>query len=111
MEFKDILTKVAQALELSLTDMAEALGVHRSKLYNLRGGNWNPGYDFCRAFLEKFPQVNAEFLMTGKGDILKTGSPQLGISFDDSSGKDVIIEALTEQVQKYKKRVQELETK
>ncbi|MGM9508817.1 hypothetical protein ACS5NO_13865 [Larkinella sp. GY13] len=93
MEFGEILATIAQELHISLTDIAEEMDIHRSKLYNLKGGRWNPNYDFCRKFLETYPQISADFLMTGKGSVLKQNQVTT-----NRSDQEIIIQALTKQI-------------
>lgn len=47
--------------------LAEILGVQRSGLSHILSGRNKPGYDFIYKLLTKFPELNAEWFITGKG--------------------------------------------
>ncbi len=63
-------SRLQQFLELeNLTParLADMLGVQRSGLSHILSGRNKPGYDFIYKLLTRFPAVNAEWLLTGKG--------------------------------------------
>ena len=63
-------SRLQQFLELeNLTParLADMLGVQRSGLSHILSGRNKPGYDFINKLLLKFPAINAEWLLTGKG--------------------------------------------
>ena len=80
------------------------------RLHQFKSRGVKPNYEFLRKFLTTFPQLSADFVMKGEGEVLKATGQSLPVSFVDDSSKGVIIEALTEQVKTYKKRVEELES-
>ncbi len=51
--------------------LADRIGVQRSSISHILSGRNKPSYDFLQKFLEAFPDVNAEWLLTGKGNMLK----------------------------------------
>lgn len=63
-------SRLQQFLELeNLTParLADMLGVQRSGVSHILSGRNKPGYDFINKLLLKFPAINAEWLLTGKG--------------------------------------------
>ncbi len=52
---------------LSPARLADMLGVQRSNISHILSGRNNPSYDFIKAVLTKFPQLSAEWFLTGKG--------------------------------------------
>lgn len=70
--------RLQQFLELeNLTpsQLADKLGVQRSGLSHILSGRNKPGYDFISKLLTKFPTVNAEWIITGKGRTYKEVLP------------------------------------
>ena len=70
--------RLQQFLELeNLTpsQLADTLGVQRSRLSHILSGRNKPGYDFISKLLTKFPTINAEWVITGKGKIYKEVAP------------------------------------
>ena len=50
-------------------DLALALGVQRSNISHILNGRNKPGAAFIEKFLLVYPEVNARWLLTGKGDM------------------------------------------
>ena len=72
---KEIRDKLLKALHLGPGELATALGVNYQRVYDLGSGRtkkFNPG--MVNLIVSKFPQVNATFLYTGKGEPLKVGA-------------------------------------
>lgn len=62
--------RLQQFLELeNLTParLADTLGVQRSGLSHILSGRNKPGYEFLTKLLHKFPHINSEWLLLGKG--------------------------------------------
>jgi transcriptional regulator with XRE-family HTH domain len=66
---KDQLNLFLKNESLTPTELSDALDIQRSGLSHILSGRNNPGYDFIKKFAEKFPYVNLQWLITGKGDI------------------------------------------
>jgi transcriptional regulator with XRE-family HTH domain len=50
---------------------AEIMGVQRSGISHILSGRNNPSLDFIRKMIENYPELNSEWLITGKGDMFK----------------------------------------
>ena len=62
--------RLQQFLELeNLTPakLADTIGVQRSGLSHILSGRNKPSYDFITRLLTKFPRINSDWLLTGKG--------------------------------------------
>lgn len=71
------LTLLMKTYELTASQLADAVGVQRSNISHLLAGRNNPSLDFVTRLLTKFPEVNADWLLFGKGSIhKKTGGAQ-----------------------------------
>ncbi len=72
---KDRLIKVLNHLGLTATRLADEIGVQRSGISHILSGRNQPGYDFMVKLLTRFPDINAEWLLLGKGTLLKDKEP------------------------------------
>lgn len=88
--------RLQQFLELeSLTPsrLADILGIQRSGISHILSGRNKPGYDFLYKFLQKFPQINAEWLITGKGKPYKENiSPTLQVATKNETDTDPVLQ-------------------
>lgn len=53
--------------QLSPSKFADILGIQRSGISHILSGRNKPSYDFIERILTKFPNLNAEWLLLGKG--------------------------------------------
>ncbi|MCL2098060.1 MAG: helix-turn-helix domain-containing protein [Bacteroidales bacterium] len=60
-----------QAEELSSARFADLMKIQRSGVSHLLSGRNKPGYDFFEKFLQKFPTINIEWLISGRGKMYK----------------------------------------
>ncbi len=65
---RDQLNLFLKKENLTPSELADILEIQRSGLSHILTGRNNPGYDFIKKFTEKFPNVNLQWLITGKGD-------------------------------------------
>jgi len=72
---KDRLTQFLQSEQLSPARFADILGVQRSGISHILSGRNKPGFDFIEKIVIKFPNINAEWLITGKGKMYKESPP------------------------------------
>ena len=75
---KDRLIKVLNHFGLTATRLADEIGVQRSGISHILSGRNQPGYDFMVKLLTRFPDINAEWLLLGKGNLLKDKEPVAG---------------------------------
>ena len=68
---KDRLIDFLRQEQLTSAKFADMLGVQRSGVSHILSGRNNPGLDFMIKLLTRFPAVNAEWLITGKGTMYK----------------------------------------
>ena len=76
-------TRLQQFLELeNLTParLADMLGIQRSGLSHILQGRNKPSFDFLNRILTKFPHINADWLMTGRGKAYRDPSESVIIS-------------------------------
>jgi transcriptional regulator with XRE-family HTH domain len=77
---------VIKHFNLSPSDFSEEIGVQRSSISHLISGRNKPSLEFVQKILNRFPEINPEWILNGKGDMLKTGLvPDTGtFPFQDS---------------------------
>ncbi len=61
---------------LTATQFADEIGVQRSSISHILSGRNHPGYEFIQKVLKKYPSVNAEWLLLGKGQMYKEAGEQ-----------------------------------
>ena len=61
--------------DLSSSQFADKIGVQRSSVSHVLSGRNKPGFDFIYKILESFTGINAEWLITGYGDMYKQLRP------------------------------------
>lgn len=57
--------------KLSPARLADTLGIQRSGISHLLSGRNKPSYEFINNFLNRYPQIDATWLITGKGKMYK----------------------------------------
>ena len=62
-------------LGLNATAFSGEIGVQRSSISHILSGRNRPGFDFLAKTSSRFPQVNTEWLLTGKGSMVKDSEP------------------------------------
>lgn len=68
---KDRLQKFLDAEQINPSKLADILGIQRSGMSHILSGRNKPGFEFIQKLILKFPHLNAEWLITGKGEIYK----------------------------------------
>lgn len=57
--------------QLSNAQFAEIMGIQRSTVTHILSGRNKPGFEFLQKFLMKFPSVNPDWLLLGRGKPLR----------------------------------------
>lgn len=65
--FESRLQQVLTMEDLSPAKFADMLGIQRSGISHLLSGRNNPSFDFITRMLDHFPELNADWLLMGKG--------------------------------------------
>ena len=69
---KDRLSKIISAEGLTPSTLADEIGVQRSGISHILSGRNYPSFDFMQKLLERFPKLNIEWLISGKGSMYKS---------------------------------------
>ncbi len=83
--------------QLSPARLADILGIQRSGISHILSGRNKPSYDFITRFLAKFPNINPEWLLLGKGkpykEIISDNTPESDNEITDIySNQDIDLE-------------------
>jgi transcriptional regulator with XRE-family HTH domain len=68
---KDRIILLIRALNYTAAQFADEIGVQKSGISHIISGRNNPSLDFVQKILQRFPEVNMEWLITGKGSMIK----------------------------------------
>jgi transcriptional regulator with XRE-family HTH domain len=69
---KERLSKIMKEYSISPSRLADRMGIQRSGISHIMSGRNKPGFDFLTSLIDLFPDIDANWLLTGKGDMLKT---------------------------------------
>ncbi len=70
--FSTRLEFIMKHYEISSTFFADKIGVQRSSISHLLSGRNNPSLDFIVKILDKFPELNFNWLVRGTGEAFST---------------------------------------
>lgn len=79
---KERLLQFLNAIQLSSSKFAEEIGIQPSGVSHILSGRNNPSYDFIVKILTRFPELNADWLLLGEGDMFGESVKQTDL-FDD----------------------------
>jgi len=65
------INSILKHYDLSSSQFADEIRVQRSSVSHVLTGRNKPGFDFIQKILTAFPEVSAEWLITGVGKMLK----------------------------------------
>lgn len=67
------LLQFLQAENITQTQLADTLSVARGSVSNILAGRNKPGYDFLESLILHYPNLNLEWLVSGKGKMYHDG--------------------------------------
>ncbi|TAJ10726.1 helix-turn-helix domain-containing protein [Marinilabiliaceae bacterium JC017] len=68
---KERIQKILQRESLTPSKFADVIGVQRSGVSHILSGRNNPSLDFLNKILDHFPYISGDWLITGKGEMIK----------------------------------------
>lgn len=69
------LQQFLSAENITQAQFADSIKVARAGVSHIIAGRNKPGYDFILSMMKRYPDLNIEWLMTGKGKMYKSASP------------------------------------
>ena len=67
----DRISQLLKGKKISASQFADAIGVQRSSVSHVLSGRNKPSLDFATKIIITYPEINADWLLSGKGDMLK----------------------------------------
>ena len=65
-----IIKLVAISLGIKINELGEVLQINKQQVYDYTMGKQVPKWQFWMKLKQHYPQVSAEFMLTGKGEVL-----------------------------------------
>ena len=66
---KDRIIQFLKENNLTSTKFADTIGVQRSSISHILSGRNKPSFDFIEKMLKAYPRIDAQWLITGKGQM------------------------------------------
>ncbi|MCL2414994.1 MAG: helix-turn-helix transcriptional regulator [Bacteroidales bacterium] len=70
----DRIELILKTQNLTPTQFADAIGIQRSSMSHILARRNKPSLDFVTKLLKRFPEINAEWLLTGKNQMFDIGA-------------------------------------
>ncbi|TYR34741.1 hypothetical protein FXV77_14825 [Sphingobacterium phlebotomi] len=98
------LDRVIQYFGLNVNSFAKEIGLNRAeRLYQIKKGNYAISKNLASIIVERFPEVNESWLLTGEGQMVSSGSEPVKIPLYsiglDAFGADLSTLAVTDQLE------------
>ncbi len=117
----DRISQLIKTMKLSASQFADEIGVQRSSVSHVLSGRNKPSLDFVTKIMMAYPDVNADWLLTGMGNMysdesspqLETGMPsgnQLSIEVEDEVSREAEKSDLVKTLEKKKAGSKKLAT-
>lgn len=68
---------ILQTKNITAKQFAEEIGIQPSGMSHIMGGRNNPSLDFVHKVLRRYPEIDANWLLLGRGEMYSTPSPTL----------------------------------
>ena len=95
----DRLQQFLSAENLTQSQFADSIGVARASISHILAGRNKPGFEFIESVARRYPYLNIEWFITGKGKMYKSASeaPVMPVSpaaADDTPTADLFAERI-----------------
>ncbi|MFC2100488.1 helix-turn-helix domain-containing protein [Bacteroidota bacterium] len=70
----DRISLILKLKNLSSSQFADKIGVQRSSVSHVLSGRNKPSLDFISKILNSYPEISYEWILAGKGEMIKNGS-------------------------------------
>jgi transcriptional regulator with XRE-family HTH domain len=74
---KERLLKIITSEGLTPSSLADEIGVQRSGISHILSGRNYPSFDFLQKLLDRYPKLNAEWLIMGHGSMYKSALAEM----------------------------------
>ena len=70
----DRILAIIKYFNFSPSDFAEEIGVQRSSISHLISGRNKPSLEFVQKILNRFPEINPDWILSGQGEMIKNNN-------------------------------------
>jgi len=95
------LLQFLSAENINQSQFADSIGVARASISHILAGRNKPGYDFIENTMKKYPALNIEWLLTGRGRMYKTSEADNEPSLFSENHQDSPVPASTKPCTSY----------
>ena len=94
------------------SQFADEIGVQRSSISHLISGRNNPSLEFIQKILTRFPEINTEWLLSGKGPMTENGiaEPEPDIANPEGTLFEIPLETEKKETKPTKRKMPEVLT-
>ncbi|MCK4568972.1 MAG: helix-turn-helix transcriptional regulator [Bacteroidales bacterium] len=83
---------------MSASQFADEIGVQRSSVSHVLSGRNKPSLDFITKIIDSYPEINADWLLTGKGEVLQFNEDISGNNVKEGHQTSIELDSDTEEV-------------
>jgi transcriptional regulator with XRE-family HTH domain len=89
---KERISKIMEMKGMNSSQFAVVTKINPATLSNIFGGKTTPSTEVLIKILEKFPDINSDWLLFGKGEMLRSGTPlasenRIAFTFEGETNK------------------------
>ena len=74
---KERIIKIMECERMGQAQFASAIGIQRAAMSHISSGRNNPSLDVMTKILHRYPQINPDWLLLGKGEMLRDNTPAM----------------------------------
>ena len=74
---KERIIKIMECERMGQAQFASAIGIQRAAMSHIISGRNNPSLDVMTKILHRYPQINPDWLLFGKGEMLRDNTPAM----------------------------------
>lgn len=74
---KERIIKIMECERMGQAQFASAIGIQRAAVSHIISGRNNPSLDVMTKILHRYPQINPDWLLLGKGEMLRDNTPAM----------------------------------
>jgi len=107
----DRILEILKIKNLSPAQFADVIGVQRSSISHLISGRNKPSLEFIQKILKTFPEVNTDWLLSGKGTVMNQENnrneeifPPVDLFQSDQVTNEKILEPKKQETEKVQKK-------
>ena len=82
---KDRIKKIMESQEMTQKDFAEHLGISAASLCSIFSEKTKPTLSTVNAIMDKFPEISLDWLISGKGTMLKNSDEEMAAATSPTS--------------------------